>query len=136
MVALHPTSWEALNRYLEIRLKEKGPDRHLFVIATGQPPRRDYADDVFRKLAEQVGLRKPGARCGPTPHSLRHAFAVRSLESLPPNVKPGRHMLALATYLGHADVMSTFWYLEATPILLRGIAEATEQAYVNGASHD
>ena len=54
----------------------------------------------------------------------------------PPNVKPGRHMLALATYLGHANVMSTFWYLEATPILLRGIAEATEQAYVNGASHD
>ena len=136
MVALHPTSREALHRYLEVRRKEKGPDQHLFVITTGQPPRREYADDVFRRLAEQVGLRKPGEKRGPTPHSLRHAFAVRSLESLPHNINPGRHMLAVATYVGHADVMSTYWNLEATPILLRGIAEATEQAYCNGASHD
>ena len=47
-------------------------------------------------------------------------FAVRSLENLSPGTRPGRHMLALATTLGHAELMSTHWYLEATPILLRG----------------
>lgn len=136
MVALHPTTWDALNRYLEARLGEKTPDRHLFVIATGRPPCSSFATHVFRRLAEQSGIREPGAARGPTPHSLRHSFAVRSLENLPPDASPDRHMLALATYLGHVEVSSTYWYLEASPVLLRGIAEAAEQTYANGGSDD
>ncbi len=136
MVALHPTTWDALNRYLGTRLKEKTPDRHVFVIASGRCPSRSYAEAVFRRLAEQAGIREPGAARGPTPHSLRHSFAVRSLESLAPGIDPSRHMLALSTYLGHAEVSSTYWYLESTPVLLRGIAEAAEQAHANGGSDD
>ena len=136
MVALHPTTWDALNRYLDARLKEKTPDRHLFVIATGRCPHRQYADHVFRKISEQAGIREPDAARGPTPHSLRHSFAVRSLENLAPGVNPDRHILALATYLGHVGVSSTYWYLESTPVLLRGIAEAAQQAHANGGSDD
>ena len=136
MVALHLTTWDALNDYLEARLKEKTPDRHLFVIATGRRPSRGHASHVFRTVAAQAGIREPGAARGPTPHSLRHSFAVRSLENLAPDAKADRHMLALATYLGHVDVSSTYWYLEATPALLRGIAEAAEQAHANGESDD
>ena len=136
MVALHPTAWEALNRYLEARLKERTPDRHVFVTATGRCPGRKHATRVFRRLAEQAGIREPGAARGPTSHSLRHSFATRSLENLAPEIDPGRHILALSTYLGHADVSCTFWYLEATPVLLRGIAEATERAFANGGSDD
>ena len=136
MVALHPTTWDALNRYLEARLAEKTPDRHLFVIASGLPPRRLHPIHVFRRLAEQTGIREPGAARGPTTHSLRHSFAVRSLENLAPDVDPSRHMLALSTYLGHVEVSSTYWYLEATPVLMRGIAEAAEEAHANGGSDD
>ncbi len=136
MVALHPTTWDALNRYLEARLAEKTPDRHLFVIASGQRPRQLHPIHVFRRLAERAGIREPGAARGPTTHSLRHSFAVRSLENLAPDVDPSRHMLALSTYLGHVDVSSTYWYLEATPALLRGIAEAAEEAHANGGSDD
>ncbi len=136
MVALHPTARDALNRYLTTRRKEKTPDGHLFVIATGRCPSRKHATFVFRTLAVQTGIREPGAARGPTPHSLRHAFAVRSLENLDPGADPGRHMLALATYLGHVDVSNTYWYLESTPVLLRGIAEAAERAHMNGASYD
>ena len=137
MVALHPTTGDALNCYLAARRKEKTQDGHLFVIATGRPPSRWRANTVFRKLAEHTGIRAPGAR-GPTPHSLRHSFAVRSLENLGPGADPGRHMLALATYLGHTNVSDTYWYLESTPVLLRGIAEAAEQAHSIrcGGSHD
>lgn len=131
MVALHPTSWDALNHYLTHRRKEKTQDGHVFVIATGRPPSRVRAIEVFRHLAEHTGIREPGAR-GPTPHSLRHSFAVRSLENLGPGARPGRHMLALATYLGHTEVSDTYWYLEATPVLLHGIAEAAERAYAGG----
>jgi hypothetical protein len=35
-------------------------------------------------------------------------------------------MVALATYMGHTNIYSTYWYLEATPELLRGIAAAGE----------
>ena len=136
MVALHPTTRDALNRYLGIRLKEKTTDPHVFVIASGLCPSRGHAAVVFRKLAEQAGIRKPGVARGPTPHSLRHSFAVRSLESLAPDIDPSRHMLALSTYLGHAQVSSTYWYLESTPVLLRGIAEAAEEAHANGGSDD
>ncbi len=136
VVALHPTARDALNRYMAVRRKEKTPDQHLFVIATGGPPSDDWARKAFRKLAEQTGIREPGATRGPTLHSLRHSFAVRSLENLGPGVDPNRHMLALATYLGHSEVSHTYWYLESTLVLLRGIAEAAEQAHVNGGSND
>ena len=43
-------------------------------------------------------------------------------------VDPSRHMLALSTYLGHANPLHTYWYLEATPTLLRKTAEAAELA--------
>jgi hypothetical protein len=38
-------------------------------------------------------------------------------------------MLALATYLGHVNINATYWYLEATPELLRGISTACEDFY-------
>ena len=139
MVALHPTTWEALNRYLVIRRKAKTQDDHLFVLAsTSRPPSKRHTETVFRRLTEQVGIRKPGAPRGPTLHSLRHSFAVRSIENLAPEADPSRHMLALATYLGHANVSDTYWYLKATPVLLQGIADATERSHAQqcGGSHD
>ena len=136
MVALHPTTQDALDRYLVARRKERTPHGHLFVLATGRSPSRRAATKTFRKLAEHTELRARAVPRGPTPHSLRHAFAVRSLESLDPDADPDRHMLALATYLGHSEVAHTYWYLEATPLLLRGIAEATERAHREGTSDD
>ena len=136
MVALHPSTRSALNRYLVARCKQSTPDGHLFVLGTGRPPSPSRVDDVFRKLAHQTGIRESGAKRGPSLHSLRHSFAVRSLEDLRPGADPGRHMLALATYLGHANVSDTYWYLESTPALMRGIADAAEQAHKNGETHD
>lgn len=138
LIVLHPTTWDALNRYLEVRCQEKTSDNHLFVVTTGTRPNRVYASTVFRNLAEQVGIRKTGIAQGPTPKSLRHAFAIRSLESLQPDADVSRHMLALATYLGHSRVSDTYWYLQATPRLLRSIAKATETAHVIecGGCHD
>ena len=112
MIGLHPTTRDALNRYLAVRRKETTSDEHLFVLRTGRPPSTRRAREVFRKLAEHAGIREPGADRGPTPHTLRHAFAVRSLENLDPGADPSRHMLALATYLGHTDVSRTYCHAE------------------------
>ena len=35
-------------------------------------------------------------------------------------------MVALATYMGHVNITSTYWYLEATADLLRDVATAGE----------
>jgi hypothetical protein len=40
-------------------------------------------------------------------------------------------MLALSTYLGHAHVTDTYWYLQSTTHLMTGIADDC-QAYLEG----
>ena len=42
-------------------------------------------------------------------------------------------MVALSTYLGHTNVTDTYWYLEATPIIMGSIAEAGEVMQLGGA---
>jgi integrase/recombinase XerD len=91
--------------------------------------------DVFRKLLKTINLNSDSARRRPRIHDLRHTFAVRSLEACQKgrdNVD--RHMLALSTYLGHSGVSDTYWYLEATPDLMRHIADACESTLNGGRS--
>jgi integrase/recombinase XerD len=55
---------------------------------------------------------------------------VRALHSAAQSPgSPSQHMLALATYMGHVNISDTYWYLEATPELLRDIAAACEAFY-------
>lgn len=131
LVPLHGSTRDALDRYLEIRNRNAGADDHLFIISTGRSPHPSNVTETFIRLARQVGLRGgPGER-GPRLHDLRHSFCVRSLETA---VAAGRdevnrHALALTTYVGHSRVSSTYWYLEATPTLLRQVAQAAENAH-------
>ena len=43
-------------------------------------------------------------------------------------------MLALATYLGHVNIDSTYWYLQSTPELLSDIAASGEAFLCGGQS--
>jgi hypothetical protein len=62
-------------------------------------------------------------------------MAVRALESSPVGrQRIGQHMLALATYLGHVNIDATYWYLTATPDLLRDISTAGETFIYGGRS--
>jgi integrase/recombinase XerD len=38
-------------------------------------------------------------------------------------------MAALSNYLGHTDIAHTYWYLEATPVLMHSIAAAGERLF-------
>ena len=68
-------------------------------------------------------------------HDLRHTFAVRSLEQCKHERDTvARHIIALSTYLGHAHVTDTYWYLQATPSLLAQIAAAGETLLMGGAA--
>ncbi|QKK27914.1 tyrosine-type recombinase/integrase [Rhizobium hidalgonense] len=127
LLPLHPTTRGALDRYLAARRRVGTLNSALFVSATGAPPAYSTVIAVFLRLTRVIGLRgEPGLR-GPRIHDLRHTFAVRSLERCQNDRNAvGRHIVALSTYLGHAHVTDTYWYLQATPILMRQIAAAGE----------
>lgn len=81
---------------------------------------------TFRCLL-RTGRIAEGRPCRPRVHDLRHTFATRALERC--GVERGavaRHFVALSTYLGHADIRHTYWYLEATPELMADIAATVE----------
>ena len=105
---------------------DDGAARRVSTCSSSRPAERnpDIVTGMFVKLARQVGLRGGPGKPGPRLHDLRHRFAVRSLEHTVATDRDSanRHMLALATYLGHNSVSSTYWYLEATPVLLREVS--------------
>jgi integrase/recombinase XerD len=82
---------------------------------------------TFIQLSQQIGLRKPTDRRGPRLHDLRHSFAVRTLLGwYQKGIDVERQLPRLATYLGHAHVRHTYWYLSATPELLQAAAMRLE----------
>jgi integrase/recombinase XerD len=131
LLPLHATTESALKRYLDRRRAVGGSDDHVFISTNGRALSYAMINGTFQFLLKRIHLcLKPGQRA--RIHDLRHYFAVRALESC----KGGhdhatRHILALSTYLGHAYVTDTYWYLQATPRLMGDIADAC-QAFIRG----
>ena len=127
LVPLHETTKASLQSYIKQRCKIGGLDDHIFISTKGRALKYGAAIRTFRKLVTDLGLHPRKGQRPPRLHSLRHTFAVRSLETCTrgsQNVT--RHLLALSTYLGHACARDTYWYLQATPHLMTDIADACE----------
>lgn len=133
LLPLHETTRRALDAYLTVRTRIGAGDPAVFVSTSGTVPSYNTVKAVFLQLARAIGLRGGPGCPGPRIHDLRHTFAVRSLERCPHDRDAvARHAVALSTYLGHAHVTDTYWYLQATPILLRQIADAGEALHRGG----
>jgi integrase/recombinase XerD len=123
LLPLHPTTWTALERYLDRRCRMAGHDPHLFVSRRGGPLSYSVLAATFHAVVKAAGLPREAGKPRPRRMALRHTFAVRGLESCPDTRdQVGRPRLALTTYMGHAKVASTSWYLENTPELMTDIA--------------
>jgi integrase/recombinase XerD len=134
LLPLQPSTRRALETYLTIRAELGADGESLFVRGRGRAPDRSRVCTVFIRLARMLGFRGPAGTPGMRLHDLRHTFAVRSLESCPRNREAiSHHMASLSAYLGHADIENTYWYIEATPVLLREIAAVGEQLFLGGA---
>jgi len=134
LVPVHASTRAALEGYLVSRgtVGDAGDD--LFILGHGHAPTATRAHVVFVRIVRKLGYRNPTGP-GPRLHDLRHTFAVRSLESCGNDPQAVlRHMQALSTYLGHVDVANTYWYLEATPVLLQIIAARAEETWIGGAA--
>jgi hypothetical protein len=110
-------------------------DRALFISVAGKSLPYNTVRNVFLQLLDRTRLRGAHAGRDPRIHDLRHTFAVRSLEQCRHDRSAvAQHIVALSTYLGHAHVTDTYWYLQATPVLMGQIAEAGEALLTGGAA--
>jgi integrase len=74
---------------------------------------------IFYGISRLIGLRGQSASHGPRLHDFRHRFAVETLRNWYHRGEDvERRLPILSTYLGHAHITDTFWYLSACPELM------------------
>jgi len=83
---------------------------------------------MFARMSRATGLRAATEHGrdgrGPRLQDFRHSFATGKLvEWYRAGLDVTRELPKLATYLGHADVGLTYWYIEAVPELLQHAAK-------------
>ena len=121
LIPLHPSTVKKLKRYLHRRdeLYPRPLTARFFLSNQGTPLTDCMVRWTFVKLSRQIGLRKVGDSFGPRLHDLRHRFAVTTLlHWYRTGVDVEQRLPVLSTYLGHAHVTDTYWYLSAIPELL------------------
>jgi len=121
LVPVHPSTVKRLRSYVRRRddLYPQPLTSRFFLSNRGTPLTDWVARQTFVKLSRQIGLRKTSDRFGPRLHDLRHRFAVTTLlHWYRTGVDVEQRLAVLSTYLGHAHVTDTYWYLSAIPQLL------------------
>ena len=119
---LHPSTRDALQRYAQRRdhLYPSPLTPSFFISERGTRLTKWSVRATFIKLSKKTGLRGPNDHYGPRVHDFRHGFAIRTLLNwYRTGVDVEQRLPELAAYLGHAHVSDTYWYLSATPELLR-----------------
>jgi len=146
LIPLHPTTTRALEQYAKQRDKVLGQrgTPAFFVSEAGRRITVWSARYQFAHLSKRLGHRastRDLARPyryrhgrGPRLHDLRHRFAALTLlEWYRAGVEVDREIPKLVTYLGHARIECTYWYIEALPELLRLATERAATSWKRGA---
>lgn len=130
-VPVHRSTQRALQRYagLRDRVCRSPGSPHFFLSDRGTRVTYDMLRWTFVKVSHQIGLRAPGDSHGPRLHGFRHRLAIKTLLTwYRRGVDVERHLPELSTFLGHAHITDTQWYLTATPQLLRYALRRVEQS--------
>lgn len=130
-VPLHPSTTQALRQYRACRDltgASAGEEEHLFIglraDVLGTPLGGHQARWVFARLRRELGWVNRGTHHAARIHDLRHTFVIRRvLLWQRQGVDVDQAMLSLSTYLGHASVADTYWYLQAVPDLMAVAAQ-------------
>jgi integrase/recombinase XerD len=110
-----------ITNYLAVRHKLWCADANPYLLAASK--QKSFYDELIRRCFHQavsdIGLKRPRQTIGntnigaPTPHSLRHSFAVNTLKRIKAQGKSAQHALpVLAAYLGHSEYKHTAKYLK------------------------
>jgi integrase/recombinase XerD len=132
LVPLHPTTKLVLSDYVSQRNEFfcDRPTSAFFPSKTGARLDEGQVRRVFYRLSRQVGIRGASANSGPRLHDFRHRFAVETLlRWYRSGEDVTRRLPILSTYLGHAHVTDTYWYLTNTPELMASAGERLERRW-------
>ena len=110
-----------ITNYLAVRHKLWCADANPYLLAASKE--KPFYDEFIRRRFHQavsdIGLKRPRQTIGntnigaPTPHCLRHSFAVNTLKRIKDQGKSPQHALpVLAAYLGHSEYKHTAKYLK------------------------
>jgi integrase len=132
-VPLHPSTVEALRQYNSLRNSyiDVADETSFFVGSRGQRLGQQLSlrqvRRVFSSLRDQLGWVNRGAHDAPRIHDLRHSFVVRRVMLWHiQGMNIDQKMLALSTYVGHAMITNTYWYLTGVPELMALAGEKFE----------
>lgn len=122
---IHPSTVAKLARYRRQRARQVPTSADMpFLVGCrgrrlGQPLNGRQVHRVFNALRDSLGWVNRGAHAAPRLHDLRHTFAVsRMMRWHAEGADIDQMMLALSTYMGHAEIFYTYWYLTAVPELM------------------
>jgi integrase len=135
-IPVHPSTTNALKRYRALRNHHvEITDETPFFVGTrgrhrGCRLNLRQVHRVFVGLRDNMGWHNRGAQDGPRIHQLRHTFIVRRvMQWHAQSVDIDQAMLALSTYVGHAKVTNTYWYLTGVPELM-AVAAAKFESFM------
>jgi len=125
LLPVHPTTVAALAKYRKARARHVATVADMpFLISSrgrrlGLPLGDRQAHRVFNALRDRLGWVNRGGHVAIRLHDLRHTFVVRRLMLWHvEGTDIDQMMLALSTYMGHAEIFYTYWYLTAVPELM------------------
>jgi integrase/recombinase XerD len=121
LVPVHQSTREVIRDYARLRdiTFPNPPTMSFFLSGRGTRLEISCVYRTFVKLCRRIGLRNTGDSHGPRLHDLRHTFAVRTVMGwYRAGLDVDSQMPKLSTYIGHAHVSDTYWYLSAVPELL------------------
>ncbi len=110
-----------IENYLALRKILWANDQNPYLLAgRGQAAVKDYdVRRAFHRAVKDIGLDRPKQIIGnvtfgaPVPHSLRHSFAINTLNKIKARGQSPQHALpVLATYMGHRKYQYTGAYLK------------------------
>lgn len=121
LVPLHPTTVTALSEYVQARRSgiHDRDIRTFFIADRGTPLGDRTVHHTFATLRTRLGWVGRGDYLRPRIHDLRHSYVCRALVRAYQQHESVDHIVdVLSTYVGHAGVSQTYWYLTAIPELL------------------
>lgn len=110
-----------IENYLSVRQSLRPDDQNPYLLAgRGDKPLSAYRiRSTFHQAVKDIGLQQERKVMGnmnfnpPVPHSLRHSFAINTLQNIIQRGDPAQDALpVLAAYLGHNNYIGTSVYLK------------------------
>ena len=115
------------------RHADPGAAAPFFVSSKGGSLPKRTVENVFERMRPSLQWQARGDHAHPRIHDLRHTFAVRRVQRWhEAGVSVEHGMFWLCTYLGHAKISDTYWYLTGVPELMELIGSKFERFACEG----